>query len=210
MGPRRANPPLKATVLPRSGSQGRAARVGEVPILLAGRRPKVGDRLEGAFAVPPARWTRHALEARQLEHGVAVVSTLPNIRAHACHVQILGLEEKLHSYLPTARLYHVSSDGLDAWSEVDEYHPNLRACGYTLDGADSSVADSFRGAFGVGVVAHARIAHGLFLLVDGVFRLVHIPRQQLGAVRVTAFLRRAAQVVGQAQVPLGDGRVPSL
>lgn len=42
------------------------------------------------------------------------------------------------------------------------------------------------------------VAHGLFLLIDGVFRLVHIPRQQLGAPHVSAFLRRASRIVRQA------------
>lgn len=198
MMPRRAIVLAEPSASPASRPRLREARVGEKPIFLAGRRPRVGERLRACFAVPPARSTRVPLEPRDLDHGVAVLSTLPNIRAHACHVQILDLEERLSSYLPMARLYHVSSDGLDAWTEVDEYHPDLRARGYTLDGADPCAADSFRAAFGVGVVAHDRIAHGLFLLIDGVFRLVHIPRQQLGTPHVSAFLRRAARIVRQA------------
>jgi hypothetical protein len=178
-----------------SVGRGRNARLGESMIVLSGDRPRVGESLVGEFLVPPARLTREPLRVKGLAEGVVIVSTLPNIRAHACHAQILALEEKLPHYLPTARLCHVSSDGLDAWCEVDAFHPDLRACGYTLDGADASVQAEFRAAFGIGVENHERIAHGLFLIIDGVFRLVHIPRQQLGTPNVSAFLRRAARIV---------------
>ena len=174
---------------------GRRVWLGEHPLVLSGARPRVGQRLEAEFSVPPARSTNTPLDSKALTRGIVVLSTLPNIRANACHVQIAGLEEMLPRYLPKARLCHVSSDGVDAWCEVDEYHPDLRACAYTLDGVDSATHDAFRAAFGVGVERYTRIAHGLFLLVEGIFRLVHIPRQQLGPARVSAFLRRASRIV---------------
>jgi hypothetical protein len=182
--------PIKA-----KASKERRARLGDARIVLLGERPRVGARLATAFAVLPVRSVSSALTQDDLSAGVVVVSTLPNIRAHACHVQVLDLEEMLPRYLPTARLCHVTSDGVDAWREVDEYHPNLCACGYTLEGVAPAARQSFGEAFGVGVQSHSRVAHGLFLLVNGIFRLVHIPRQQLGSPNVSAFLRRSARIV---------------
>jgi hypothetical protein len=119
-----------------------------------------------------------------------VVSTLPNIRSHACADQILGLEEALSRMARPPRLFHVSADAAVHWHEVDHYHAKLKAPGFTLEGCDPRSRSNFKDAFGVGVMGHRRIAHGLFALNRGVFVDAEIPVDQLRPPEIQDFMRR--------------------
>jgi hypothetical protein len=152
--------------------------------------PKSGDPLRGEFSIPAARHARAPLTARRLSRGWTVLSTLPNIRSHACANQILGLEEALSRMARPPRLYHVSADAAAHWHEVDHYHATLAAPGFTLEGCDGRSRSNFKDAFGVGVSGHRRIAHGLFALNRGVFVDAEIPVDQLRAPEIQDFVRR--------------------
>ncbi len=73
-------------------------------------------------------------------------------------------------------------------AEVDRYHPDVRAEAYSLEGADEMSSTGFKWGFGVGVVGHQRIAHGLFALCDGVFLVSEVPTDQMQAPSVRRFL----------------------
>jgi hypothetical protein len=162
--------------------------VAGTPMRLVGRRPREGEALdrELRFSIPAARNTEVPLADAALREGAIVVSTLPNIGRHACLAQIV----LLHEHLPSARVVHVSADAPAHWREVDAYHPDVSAPGYSLHGADPASRDAFCRAFGVGVEGKARIAHGLFALRDGVFTAVEIPTIQVGTPDVPGFLSR--------------------
>ena len=114
----------------------RTAQLGTTQIHLQGRLPLPGDRLVADFAIPPARMAAGPLLASDLRRGFVVVSTLPNIEKHACLAQIVELEERTHEWLPELRIVHVSADQESHWREVDRFHPNIRAAGYSLCCAD--------------------------------------------------------------------------
>ncbi|OQW30900.1 MAG: hypothetical protein A4E19_09145 [Nitrospira sp. SG-bin1] len=126
-----------------------------------------------------------------------MVSTLPNIEKHACLAQIVDLEERGRERLPEWKIVHVSADHEDHWREVDRFHPNVQAAGYSLCCADQAS----REAFGVGVEDHHRIAHGLFALRDGVFLKVEIPSDQMRPASIRGFLER---LIGEIGAPLSQ------
>ncbi|HEY0468829.1 MAG TPA: hypothetical protein VGC79_31765, partial [Polyangiaceae bacterium] len=136
-----------------------------------------------------------------LREGLVFVSTLPNIEKHACALQIVGLEEHALRHFPAARICHVSSDGAEHWSEVDEYHSEIRAEGYSLCQADPVSALAFRLVFGVGVRGSARVAHGLFALLDGRFLTSEIPSDQYRPPAVSRFLHRVFGLLEGSVVP---------
>jgi len=160
--------------------------------LLVGSAPVAGDLLGGDFALPAGRNTTSPLTRASLCRGAVIVSTLPDIGKHACALQVLDLEEHVRTELPGVRLVHVASDDASRWNEVDWYHPDLRAEGYTVAGAPAASRRAFTSAFGVGVSGSDRVAHGLFALRDGRFEVVDIPVQQLGSPDVHGFLRALA------------------
>ena len=170
---------------------------GEV-LSLFGRLPAPGERLLEAFTLPAARHARAPLTERDLSTGLVLLSTLPNIERHACVAQILHLDELAPRLLPQARVVHVSSDGAHHWCEVDRFHPTVRAASYTLAGADDPSSAGFKWAFGVGVIGHDRIAHGLFALEDGVFVAAQVPYDQMEAPPVAAFLQ---EVIRRRETP---------
>jgi len=176
----------------------RTAYLGETVIELEGPAPRVGTRLMGEFALAPAHFARVPLLAADLRHGPMVVSTLPNIEKHACIFQIVDLEKELARINPPPRLVHVASDSARHWAEVEQYHPELRAPGYSLGETDAPSRDAFKAAFGVGVRGHRRIAHGLFALRDGIFLAVDIPDDQMSAPPVNLFLHRLFHVASAA------------
>lgn len=171
-------------------SDERWVRLGESRVALCGTVPQPGDRLIADFVIPAARGTTVPLSSSMLQSGVILLSTLPNIHKHSCALQIAHLDEQAPEVLPRVQIVHVSSDPVEHWKEVDLYHGQVRATGYTLHGADSDSRRAFVSAFGVGVVGHHRVAHGLFSLHDGMFGAVEIPDDQMGIPFVEGFLRR--------------------
>lgn len=135
-----------------------------------------------------------------------MVSTLPNIEKHACLAQIVELEERSHGAIPHHRIVHVSADHEAHWREVDRFHPNIQAAGYSLCCADPASREAVE-AFGVGVEGHHRIAHGLFALLDGVFLAAEIPADQMKPAEVRDFLHRVAALVRHGR-PVADERTP--
>lgn len=158
--------------------------------------PKPGSRLSVQFSLPPARGASAPLCERQLSRGLVLLSTLPNIEKHACALQIVHLEEHAAEELPEARVVHVSSDDAENWQEVDEYHGNLTAAGYTLDGASEASRRAFCDALGVSVRESQRVAHGLFALQDGVFIAAEVPDDQMDTPDVHAFLSAVHSALG--------------
>lgn len=189
---------------PRDESVGRSARLGEERISLLGRMPRPGDRLVADFVIPPARLAQVPLTASCLRQGLVVVSTLPNIQKQACIAQIVDLEEQVHEQRPALRIMHVSADPAEYWHEVDQFHPSIRAAGYSLDRADPISREAFVQAFGVGVASQRRIAHGLFGLQEGVFLAAEVPDDQMRPVGVQDFLTVFMQRIGAS--PSGTPR----
>lgn len=111
--------------------------------------PERRDVLRGDFALPAGRNASSPLTGGSLGHGAVIVSTLPDIRKHACALQVLDLEEHVRIDFPGVRLVHIASDDAAGWQEVDWYHRDLRAEGYTLAGATESCPRGFTAAFGV-------------------------------------------------------------
>ncbi len=173
----------------------REVLLGAETIQLTGVMPQPGDRLTATFRVPAARHARSPLTGATLRDGPVLVSTLPNIGRNACIRQIVGLEEAANRLFPDARLFHVSSDAPHFWNEVDEYHGDMEAPGYTLHGATPRSRRSFCDAFGVGVVNHHRIAHGLFALLDGVFLAAEIPKNQMLSPEITGFVTQVRRAL---------------
>jgi hypothetical protein len=151
--------------------------------------PRPGDCLVADFVIPAARLAPEPLTASDLRRGIVVVSTLPNIQKHACMAQIVDLEEQVHALWPDLRIAHVSADSEEHWQEVDQFHPDLRAAGYSLCCADQMSREAFVQAFGVGVEHYHRIAHGVFALQEGVFLAAEIPDDQMRPVEVRDFLK---------------------
>lgn len=174
----------------------RTAQLGNSRIALLGEMPIPGDRLEADFTIPAARSASRPLVPSDLHEGLVVVSTLPNIQKHACLAQIVELEERSHGTMPQLRIVHVSADHETHWQEVDRFHPNIQAAGYSLCCADPASRTSFVEAFGVGVEGYHRIAHGLFALLDGVFIAAEIPSDQMRPAAVHRFLERLVEKVG--------------
>ncbi|MGE0644795.1 MAG: hypothetical protein AB7P24_14090 [Nitrospira sp.] len=174
----------------------RQAQLGDNVIYLQGRVPSRGERLTAEFTIPAARLAETPLTADGLRRGLVLVSTLPNIQKHACMAQIVALEEQGSEKLSDWTIVHVSADHEDHWREVDRFHPNVRAAGYSLCCADPASRAAFVSAFGVGVEDHHRIAHGLFALRDGIFLEVEIPHDQMRPAEVDGFLLRLSGVPG--------------
>lgn len=173
-------------------------RLGDELLTRLHEAPRPGDVLFGHFAVPPARHAAAPLTHEDLASGLVVLSTLPNIRKHACLAQIVDVDELAPRALPGARIAHVAADAAEHWAEVDRFHRAVVAPGYTLHGADAVSRDSFGRAFGVAVAGHGRIAHGLFALRDGLFLAADVPFEQMAPPDVRAFLARVRRLLGAA------------
>lgn len=173
----------------------RTAQLGTRHIELQGALPLPGQRLAAEFTIPVARAGNRPLVPSDLQEGLVVVSTLPNIEKHACLAQIVELEEQSHETIPHLRIVHVSADHETHWQEVDRFHPTIQAAGYSLCCADADSRRAFIDAFGVGVEGHHRIAHGLFALLDGVFLAAEIPADQMKPAEVRTFLQRVAALI---------------
>jgi hypothetical protein len=185
-------PPVAAAPVER---QGRRVWVGEVPYELVGEPPAPGVCLRDDFEIPAARAAQPYLDRATLCDGLVFLSTLPDIRKHACVAQVLGLERHVRACLPAARIHHVASDAPEWWTEVDEYHPDTTAGGYCLALAEPASAEVFRTVFGVGVVGSHRVAHGLFAMLHGVILASDVPAQQFGTPEVDRFVARVESVL---------------
>ncbi len=177
----------------------RQAQLGIQTIHLMGIVPVPGAPLQGKFVIPAARRADRPLTAEDLCRGVILVSTLPNIHKHACLSQIVDLEERGRALSEQLRSVHVSADHESHWQEVDQFHPDIQAAGYSLCSADDASREAFVTAFGVGVEGHHRIAHGLFLLRAGVFLKNEVPTDQMRSVEVTQFLHDSARCLMTAE-----------
>lgn len=185
----------------RQAEEIRRAKLSSETIQLEGAMPQVGERLDASFSIPAARLAERPLTAAELSRGLVIVSTLPNIQKHACIAQIVDLEAQAKERAPSARLVHISSDHADHWLEVDRFHPDVETPGYSLCCADPVSRHAFAQAFGVGVVAHQRIAHGLFALHEGIFVAVAIPEDQMRTPEVAGFLGQLCRWLGQTADP---------
>jgi peroxiredoxin len=174
----------------------RSALLGNEEIFMIGEEPRVGDRLVADFEISAAWNASQPMKSEDLRKGWVVLSTLPNIQSHACSSQIFDLEQGLRTFEVPPRLFHVSADESHHWREVGEFHPELESPGFTICGADSS-REAFCLAFGVGVVGHSRIAHGLFALKNGTFVLVQIPRDQMHTMDVQPFLEELKLILNR-------------
>jgi hypothetical protein len=183
----------------------RHADLGGRPVLLLGHLPQPGMPLLDVFQLAPARRAQVPLTDAELRRGLVVVSTLPNIQRHACVAQIVELEEVCAHRFPQVRIVHVSQDEAIHWAEVDRFHPGITAESYTLHGASESSRVSFTWAFGVGVLGHSRIAHGLFALRNGVFIAAEVPFDQMHAPDVARFLGALDSALGE-QSPRWEDR----
>jgi hypothetical protein len=164
----------------------RWVRVGNESMLLSGPGPKPGDALCAQFSLEPWRNAPCSLDHKTLCNGRVIVATLPNIsRHHRCAGQVLELERCARVELPGFRLIHVINDG----NPVCQYHPELEAESYTLEGTSEASRAAFTSAFGVAVADRRCIAHALFALVNGRWAVVRIPEQQLELPDVRDFIR---------------------
>lgn len=178
----------------RALAEVRFARLGGRRITLPGSAPRAGDRLTARFELPPARNATAPLCATDLSAGLVFVSTLPNVAKSACLAQIVDLDEHTQNPAGEGRVVLVSADHASNWREVDEFHPDVRAPAYTLDGASAEHRAAFVRAFGVEVAGHRRIAHGLFALIDGVFLTADVPFDQMSSPDVAGFLTRVRRL----------------
>jgi hypothetical protein len=181
----------------------RAIRLGNELLLRAHPTPRPGDVLDADFVIPAARLATDPLTCTELARGLVVLSTLPNIQKHACAAQIIEIEEHAPARLPGSRIVHVSADAAHHWGEVDVFHGNVRAPGYSLCCADAASREAFGRAFGVTVLGQRRIAHGLFALLDGLFLAADVPFDQMAPPDVESFLERVHRLV--ALTPAGGG-----
>jgi hypothetical protein len=170
----------------------RLVRLHGEDLWLYGRRLSPGDEVSGPFAVEPARHAWEPLTDATVRSGLVIVTTLPNIRKHACSAQLLQTESLAHTMLPKARVFHVAADDVSNWREVDALHGDSCASGYALGALP--LDDAFRVAFGVGVRGSHRIARGLFALLDGVVLAAELPFQQGRTPDVPGFIGRTRRL----------------
>lgn len=171
----------------------RHAHVGSREIELYGAVLAAGDRIDADFTILPARGTREPLSGARIRGGLVLMTTLPNIHAHACAAQIVQTEALVRAHLSSAEILHVASDGPECWAEVDHYHADVRAPGYSLQ--LSRDGDVFRNTFGVGVRGSDRIARGLFSFYRGVVLAADVPLNQMRTPDVRRFVERTRSLL---------------
>lgn len=164
--------------------------LGDSPIQLIGKRPKPGQKLALKPKLPGVYNTRKDFGSVAKEKGYLFVSTLPNVKTHACSAQVYELETLLAEKGIEATICHISSDGKSSWSEVKKLHPGLKCLGFTLQEADKETVLTFKESLGVGVSNSHRLAHGLFAYKDGKLIGSLIPKQQYGSPNIKKFLSK--------------------
>jgi len=170
-------------------------RLGSRWAVLEAPCPRPGDVLRADFRLQPAHHASTSLCASQLQHGLVILSTLPNIEKRACTAQILALDRELDARGWRPQVVHVSSDAARHWSQLARLHDQVNAAGYTVDGASDKDRQVFARSFGVAVSGERRIAHGLFALQDGVFLSAEVPENQFRTPGVRQFLQRLARLM---------------
>lgn len=174
----------------------RRAHVGKQVVELYGRVLAAGDIIDGDFTITAARGSCEPLTGDRLRRGLVVMTTLPNIHKHACAAQIVQTELLARSLLPRADVMHVASDAPAYWQEVDHFHGDVQADGYSL--ALSADADAFRAMFGVGVRGSHRIARGLFSIWHGTVLAADVPEDQGRSPNVRRFIERTRSLLAIA------------
>lgn len=164
--------------------------LGDLPVELTGRRPKLGDPIEGKFGFKPALNTKSKFPDLKNIKGLVFLSTLPNVKSFACSTQVLDLEEEISKRNIRAKIFHLASCGINSWTEIKKLHPQLKANGYSLQNCDNDEVTTFKQKLGVGVTNSHRLAHGLFVLKNGKFIASYIPKQQYGVPNIKRFLNR--------------------
>ncbi|TGL48907.1 hypothetical protein EHQ59_15695 [Leptospira kemamanensis] len=164
--------------------------LGEIPIELYGKKPKFGEPFRGKFQFTPALNTRSRFPNLQNTKGLVFVSTLPNVKSFACSTQVLELEEEIKARKLQAKIIHLASCGQNSWMEIKKLHSHLKAKGYSLGKRNSMEVQTMKQILGVGVINSNRLAHGLFVLLDGKFIASYIPKQQYGVPNIKRFLNK--------------------
>lgn len=164
--------------------------LGDMPVELTGKRPKIGFQWKHKFQFSPALNTKSKFPNLKNEKGLIFISTLPNVRSFACSAQVLELEEELKKRKIPAKIIHIASDGKDAWSEIKKLHPKLKAHGYSLKNGNTGDVNKLKEILGIGVVSSHRLAHGLFAIQDGILISSLIPKQQYGVPNIKKFLNK--------------------
>lgn len=164
--------------------------LGDMPVELTGKRPKLGDRIPGKFDFKPALNTSNKFPNLNQVKGLVFVSTLPNVKSFACSTQVLDLEEEIKKRKLPAKIFHFASCGKDSWFEIKKLHPNIKAKGYSLQNCNTEEVSEFKNSLGVGVSHSHRLAHGLFAFYDGRIIASYIPKQQYGVPNIKRFLNR--------------------
>lgn len=162
--------------------------LGDSPIELVGKRPSAGSKLPSIPKLKGVYNTKKNFQSIAEEKGILFISTLPNVKSHACSAQVFELETLLKEKGIDARICHISADGKSSWSEVKKLHPGLKCFGFTTLGIDKETSFAFKESLGIGVAGSHRLAHGIFAFKDGKLIGSLIPRQQYGSPNIRKFL----------------------
>ncbi|MCW7457865.1 hypothetical protein ND856_08875 [Leptospira bandrabouensis] len=164
--------------------------LGDLPVELTGKRPKNGSKWKKDFQLTPVLNTDSKFPNLRRRRGIFFISTLPNVRSFACSAQVLDLEVEIKKRKISAKIIHLASDGKDSWNEIKKLHPQLKALGYSLKDCDQNEINILKTMLGVGVVSSNRLAHGLFVIKDGMIISSLIPKQQYGTPNIKRFLNK--------------------
>ena len=162
--------------------------LGDKKIKVYGNHLKKGEPLDVKFTLPPAYNTKKFLKKKDINKGLVILSTLPNIKSNECSTQVLDLETEVNARKLNAKIFHIACDCPNHWEEVKQLHPFLKAKGYTFELANPKDIENFKQTLGVGVLGSKRIVHGLFAFLDGKLLSSYIPKQQYGTPNVNKFL----------------------
>ncbi|TGL09271.1 hypothetical protein [Leptospira levettii] len=164
--------------------------LGDLPVELIGKRPRLGKPIEGKYRFTPVLNAKNKFPNLQKSKGIIFLSTLPNVKSFACSAQVLDLEVEITKRKIPAKIFHLASCGKDSWSEIKKLHPQLKARGYSLQNCSQNEVNTFKQILGVGVKNSHRLAHGLFALKNGKIIASYIPKQQYGVPNIKHFLNR--------------------
>ncbi|MDF3819389.1 hypothetical protein P3G55_05740 [Leptospira sp. 96542] len=162
--------------------------LGNKKIQLVGKRPKLGNELPLVPKFKGVHNTKQKFDEIFINKGYFFISTLPNVKSHACGAEVYDLEILLSEKGIDAKICHISSDGKSSWSEVKKLHPNLKGLEFSLDGCDKEMVQNFKESLGIGVTSSHRLAHGIFAYKDGKLVKSLIPKQQYGVPNIKKFI----------------------
>ncbi|TGL47708.1 hypothetical protein EHQ55_11305 [Leptospira meyeri] len=162
--------------------------LGDMPVELTGKRPKIGLKWCYTFQFKPVLNTNSKFPNLKRRKGFFLISTLPNVKSYACSTQVLDLEEEIKKRNISAKIIHIASDGETSWDDIKKLHPHLKAYGYTLKSCKEDDVIKLKNMLGIGVIGSHRLAHGLFAIQDGILISSMIPKQQYGVPNIKKFL----------------------